>query len=282
MNSHHPAETPPLSGFNGELVLVGAGQMGGALLRGWLRLGLHPKRVTVLDPRPPAPIRAVIEAQGIALDPKDPPFADVLVLAVKPQIADDVMPLVTSLIAKTTVVVSVMAGKTIASMEKVYGRETAVVRTIPNTPAQVGRGITAAFPNAHVTEAQRALVDTLLTAVGRAEWLEREDLIDVATAVSGSGPAYVFLLAEALARAGEAAGLPHDIAVRLARATVEGAGELLYRAHDIEAATLRENVTSPNGTTYAALQVLMAADGIDPLLRHAVAAAANRSRELAG
>lgn len=278
---HHP-EPLPLQAFNGNLVLVGAGQMGGALLSGWLKLGLPPQRVTIIDPRPPANIKAIVDAHQIALDPPDPPLADVLFLAVKPQIADEVMPLVKHLVAKTTVIVSVMAGKTIARMEEVFGRETAIVRTIPNTPAAVGRGMTGAAANARVTEAQRILVDTLLTAVGQVEWLAREDWIDAVTAVSGSGPAYVFLLAEVLAKAGVEAGLPHGLAARLARATVEGAGELMHRSPQLEPTTLRQNVTSPNGTTYAALQVLMGEHGIDPIFVEAVRAAAKRSRELAG
>jgi pyrroline-5-carboxylate reductase len=275
-------EPLPLQAFNGNVVLVGAGQMGGALLSGWLKLGMPPERMTVIDPRPPANIRTLIDAHAIALDPSDPPLADVLFLAVKPQIADDVMPLVKHLVAKTTVVVSVMAGKTIATMEQVYGRETAIVRTIPNTPASVGRGMTGAAANARVSEAQRILVDTLLTAVGSVEWLAREDWIDAVTAVSGSGPAYVFLLAEVLAKAGVEAGLPHALAARLARVTVEGAGELMHRSPTIEPTTLRQNVTSPNGTTHAALQVLMGEHGIDPIFVEAIRAAAKRSRELAG
>jgi len=152
---------------------------------------------------------------------------------------------------------------------------------MPNTPAAIGRGITVAVPNAKVTRDQRALADTLLGAVGAVEWVADESLLDAVTAVSGSGPAYVFLLAESLARAGAAAGLPADLAARLARATVAGSGELLHRS-PLDAATLRQNVASPGGTTAAALGVLMAADGLDPLMERAIAAAAKRSRELAG
>ncbi len=271
-----------LSSFAGHVVLVGAGQMGGALLRGWLKHGLPSSRITVIDPRPPANVQAIIDANGIALDPVSPAVADVLIVAVKPQIADEVMPLVRHVVGPSTVVVSVMAGKTIQRLEEVFGHGTAVVRTIPNTPAAVGRGITGAAANAHVTSAQHKAVETLLSAVGRVEWLAREDWIDIVTAVSGSGPAYVFLLAETLAKAGVAAGLPPDLSARLARATVEGAGELMYRSPDVDPATLRQNVTSPNGTTHAALQVLMASSGVDPLFVQAVAAAAKRSRELAG
>lgn len=272
----------PLQSFAGHLVLVGAGQMGGALLAGWVRLGLDLARVTVIDPRPSDTIKALLADHPTAVNPPAPAPADVLILAIKPQMADEVMPEVKHLVIDTTVIVSVMAGKTIARMEAVFGAGTAIVRTIPNTPAAVGKGITGAAANAHVRAGQRALVNTLLGAVGRVEWLAREDWIDAVTAVSGSGPAYVFLIAETLARAGAAAGLPADLAARLARATVEGAGELLYRSPDITPATLRQNVTSPNGTTHAALQVLMADDGVDPLFAAAVAAAAKRSRELAG
>lgn len=271
-----------IADFTGHVVLVGAGQMGGALLRGWLDNGLPPARITVIDPRPPANVQAIIDGSGIVLNPPDPAIADELVLAVKPQIADEVMPLVRHVVGPQTVVVSVMAGKTIARLEQVFGAGTAVVRTIPNTPAGVGRGITGAAANDQVTTAQRAAVETLLAAVGRVEWLMLEDWIDIVTAVSGSGPAYVFLLAETLARAGAAAGLPAELAARLARATVEGAGELMFRSPDSEPATLRQNVTSPNGTTHAALQVLMGAKGIDAAFVEAIAAATKRSRELAG
>jgi pyrroline-5-carboxylate reductase len=280
--SASPAPVPSLAGFSGHVVLVGAGQMGGALLRGWLSHGLAAGQVTIIDPRPPANIQAVIDAHRITTNPAKPAIADVLIVAVKPQIADEVMPLVRHVVGPQTVVVSVMAGKTISRLEQVFGATTAVVRTIPNTPAAVGRGITGAAANPHVTAAQHAAVERLLAAVGRVEWLAREDWIDIVTAVSGSGPAYVFFLAETLARAGAAAGLPADLAARLARATVEGAGELMHRSPDVEPATLRQNVTSPNGTTHAALQVLMGAQGIDKAFVDAIAAAAKRSRELAG
>jgi len=179
-------------------------------------------------------------------------------------------------------VVSVMAGRTLAFLEAAFPPGTAVVRSIPNTPAAIGRGITVAVPNAHVTPEQLSIADALLKASGGVEWVEDEAMIDLATAVSGSGPAYVFLLAEALAEAGTKAGLPADLADRLARATVAGSGELIARS-GIEPATLRKNVTSPNGTTAAALAVLMNdTNGFGPLLTEAVAAAAKRSRELAG
>jgi pyrroline-5-carboxylate reductase len=203
-----------------------------------------------------------------------------MILAVKPQVAAEVVPPLKALARPGALAVSVMAGKTLGFLEGALG-DIAIVRSIPNTPAAIGRGITVAVPNAKVTGAQRALAHTLLSGVGAVEWVDDEALIDAATAVSGSGPAYVFLLAESLARAGAAAGLPADLAARLARATVTGSGELLHRS-PLEAATLRQNVTSPNGTTAAALAILMAADGLDPMLEKAVAAATKRSRELAG
>jgi pyrroline-5-carboxylate reductase len=268
-----------LSNFTGTLVLVGAGKMGGAMLEGWLKLGLDPKRVAIKEPAP-APEIAALASKGVRINPAAIDDASVILLAVKPQVADEVVPPLKSLMRPDTVAVSVMAGKTLRFLEGALGGG-AVVRSIPNTPAAVGRGITAAVANTKVTKAQRTLAHTLLTSIGAVEWVSDESLIDVATAVSGSGPAYVFLLAETLARAGAAAGLPADMAARLARATVAGSGELLHQS-PLDAATLRQNVTSPNGTTAAALAVLMADDGMSVLMEKAVAAAAKRSRELAG
>ena len=181
--------------------------------------------------------------------------------------------------APETLFLSIVAGKTLAGLGRHLGRA-AIVRTMPNTPAAIGRGITVACANPLVTIEQRQLCDRLLAAIGESAWVEDEALIDPVTAVSGSGPAYVFLLIEALARAGEAEGLPADLALQLARATVAGSGELARISTDTPA-QLRENVTSPGGTTRAALDVLMAADGLEPLIDRAVAAAAARSRELA-
>jgi pyrroline-5-carboxylate reductase len=268
-----------LQNFSGTLVLVGAGKMGGAMLEGWLALGLDPARIAIQEPQPGSEI-AALAARGVRINPSRIDDASVIVIAVKPQVAADVVPTLKPLLRPGTVAVSVMAGKTIGFLESALGN-CAIVRSIPNTPAAVGRGITVAVPNAKVSEPQRKLSDTLLRSVGAVEWVEDEGLIDAATAVSGSGPAYVFLLAESLARAGAVAGLPADLAARLARATVAGSGELLHRS-PLDAATLRQNVTSPAGTTAAALAVLMANDGLDPLMEKAVAAATKRSRELAG
>ncbi len=203
----------------------------------------------------------------------------VVVFATKPQVMDQVVPAYARF-AGSALFVSIAAGKTVAFFRQNLGAKAAIVRAMPNTPAAVGRGITVGCPTPEVTPAQRAIADTLLRSVGAVEWVADEGLIDAVTAVSGSGPAYVFLLAETLAAAGAKAGLPADLAARLARATVAGAGELLHQSPET-AEQLRKNVTSPNGTTAAALAVLMAADGFPGLLEKAVAAAEKRSRELA-
>ena len=269
-----------LRDFSGTLVLVGAGKMGGAMLEGWLTLGLDPKTIAVLEPKPSAEI-AALTARGVRINPASVTDASVIVIAIKPQDAATVVPTLKPLAGTNTVAVSIMAGPTLGFLQGALSVDLAIVRAMPNTPAAIGRGITVAVPNARVTADQRALADALLGAVGAVEWVADETLIDAVTAVSGSGPAYVFLLAESLARAGAAAGLPADLSARLARATVSGAGELLHRS-PLDAATLRQNVTSPGGTTAAALGVLMAADGLDPLMQKAIAAATRRSRELAG
>ncbi len=271
---------PPLAALPGTLVLAGAGKMGGAMLEGWLARGLPPKAVVVLDPQPSKPIRALAR-RGVRINPKgDIGQAAVLVAAVKPQVAPDALPALARLVGPKTLVVSIMAGKPLAFLEGALPACPAV-RAMPNTPAAIGRGITVAVGNRRVSPAAKKIAHELLAASGAVEWIKDESLMDAVTAVSGSGPAYVFLLAETLARAGVAAGLPARLADTLARATVAGSGELLYRS-DLDAATLRQNVTSPGGTTAAALEVLMARDGLDPLMTKAVAAAARRGRELAG
>lgn len=270
-----------LDGFAGTLLLVGAGRMGGALLEGWLGLGLDPARVAVIEPQPSEALRT-LTARGLRLNPaatRNAP-AGVVVLAVKPQTAPEAVPALAAHVATDTLVVSIMAGRTLGFLEGALPG-TAAVRAMPNTPAAIGRGITVAVANARVSAEQRALAHTLLAAVGAVEWVEDERLLDAVTAVSGSGPAYVFLLAECLAEAGVAAGLPAPLAMRLARETVAGSGELLHRS-PLDPATLRENVTSPGGTTAAALEVLMGREGLASLMRAAVDAATRRSRELAG
>lgn len=268
----------PLHSLSGHIVLAGAGKMGGAMLMGWLAGGLDPKRVVVLDPHLSDEIKA-LAAKGVRLNPDPKEIGDVaaLVLAVKPQMFTDVGPTLHA-IGSTALIVSIMAGTTIAGIAKACGGR--VVRAMPNTPAAIGRGITVAVAAGDVTASERDLTDALLRATGSVEWVDDESLIDAVTAVSGSGPAYVFLLAEEMARAGVAAGLPPELATKLARETVSGSGELL-RQSDLDAATLRKNVTSPGGTTAAALGVLMADDGFEPLLTRAIAAATARSKELA-
>lgn len=265
-----------------DLILAGAGNMGGAMLAGWLERGLDPKRILVQDPAPPLAIATLLEKHGIqcqsALGERPPPA--VLLMAVKPQIMDDVFPALGKIAGPDTVVLSIAAGKTIASFEKHLAKGRAVVRSIPNTPAAVGRGITVATANPHVTAKQQALCNELLQAIGEVAWVDDEALIDPVTAVSGSGPAYVFYLTECLAEAGIKAGLAPELAHKLARWTVAGSGELLFRS-ELSPDVLRKNVTSPNGTTFAALQVLMGDNGIQPIMTEAVAAATKRSRELA-
>jgi len=281
MSSPPPSDSAPaLADFPGTLVLVGAGKMGGALLEGWLRLGLSPDRIAVIEPQPAAAIAALAQ-RGLKLNLplEGVPKPAAAVIAVKPQNAPEIMPLLAG--TGATLVVSIMAGRRLDFLARALPPATAIVRSMPNTPAAIGRGITVAVANPHVTSAQRDLAHKLLAATGAVEWVGDESLLDAVTAVSGSGPAYVFLFAESLAKAGAAAGLPADLAARLARATVAGSGELLH-VTPTDAAVLRQNVTSPGGTTAAALDVLMSAQGLDPLLREAVAAATQRSRELAG
>jgi pyrroline-5-carboxylate reductase len=266
---------------NRPLVLVGAGKMGSALLAGWLAGGLKPRAVAVVDPSPHPDSAAFLAANKIGAHAAPPAGvkAGLIVVAVKPQVIADILPGLRSLIDERTIVLSVAAGTTLKNLTAGLG-DCAIVRTIPNTPAQVGRGVTVAIRNAKVDAAGRALVTDLLGAVGEVIWVEKEGLIDSATAVSGSGPAYVFHMVEALAAAAVSVGFDRAAAEKLARATVEGAGELLHRS-ELSAATLRENVTSPKGTTAAALKVLMGRGGLTALMKQAVAAARKRSRELA-
>ncbi|HJZ42884.1 MAG TPA: pyrroline-5-carboxylate reductase [Hyphomicrobiaceae bacterium] len=269
--------------INGSLLLAGAGNMGYALLSGWLERGLDPARIIVQDPAPPPRAKELLREHGIDARAQvgslpEPPA--VLVVAVKPQVMDEVFPALAPFVRERTVVLSVAAGRTLSSFEQHLPAKSAVIRSMPNTPASVGRGITVAVANDFVTAEQRKVCDALLRAVGEVAWIKEERLLDAVTAVSGSGPAYVFYLAECLAEAGVKAGLPSELAQKLARWTVAGAGELLHRA-DLGPDLLRQNVTSPGGTTFAALQVLMAPNGLAKLMSEAVAAATQRSRELA-
>ena len=261
------------------ILLAGAGKMGGAMLSGWLAQGLDATQVAVVEPHPSEEISA-LAARGVRLNPspKDTGAVATLVVALKPQIFREAGAMLKSFVGSSTLVVSIMAGTTIAALKEVCGGS--VVRAMTNTPAAIGRGITVAVAANNVSTSQRAVADALLRATGSVEWVDDENLMDAVTAVSGSGPAYIFLLAEELARAGVEAGLPPELAARLARETVAGSGELLHRS-EIASATLRQNVTSPGGTTAAALEVLMGPDGMQSLLTRAVAAATKRSKELA-
>jgi pyrroline-5-carboxylate reductase len=271
-----------LSALKGTVMLAGAGNMGGALLKGWLQAGLHPAQAVVHDPSPPPEIAALLAGTKIPHNENPKGEVAALVIAVKPQVAPDVLPQLAQFVSAKTIVISVMAGRTISFLETAFPNSP-VVRAIPNTPAAIGRGITVAVANKRADLMACALAGVLLGATGRVEWIEDEALMDAATAVSGSGPAYVFLLAETLARAGEKAGLPKDLAEKLARETVAGAGELLHRSPYpfTDPATIREKVTSPNGTTAAALKILMGENGFEKLLEEAVAAATKRGKELA-
>jgi pyrroline-5-carboxylate reductase len=266
-----------LKNIPGTIVLAGAGKMGGAMLTGWLAGGLDATRVVVVEPSPSPEIKA-LSAKGIQLNPKTAAAADTLVMAVKPQTFREAGPALKPFIGPSTLVVSIMAGIPIAALEEVCRGK--AVRAMPNTPAAIGRGITVAVSAKNVSAAQRATADALLRAIGAVEWVDDESLMDAVTAVSGSGPAYVFLLAEELARAGVEAGLPAELATKLARDTVAGSGELLHRS-ELPSATLRQNVTSPGGTTAAALEVLMGEGGMQQLMIRAIAAATKRSKELA-
>ena len=276
-----PGEAPDLRNVTGPLVLVGAGKMGSALIDGWLRLGLDARTLAVIEPQPTPQISA-LAGRGVRLNPDRRALANAaaVVIAVKPQVAGEALATLAPMLAATTLVVSIMAGRTLQFLSDALPHRCALVRAMPNTPAAIGRGITVAVAQ-HASAAQRELAHRLLCATGAVEWIEDESLMDAVTAVSGSGPAYVFLLAQALAQAGVAAGLPPPLAEKLARETVAGAGELLHRS-PLPAATLRENVTSPGGTTAAALAVLMGQRGLGELMQEAIAAATRRSRELGG
>lgn len=264
----------------GGLVLLGCGKMGSAMLQGWLAQGVDPKAVAILDPHPSDWVSGLV-ADGVVLNGTLPDVPAVVIVAVKPQMMGDALPRLQALGNGTSVFVSVAAGTPIAAFEAVLGTDTPIIRAMPNTPAAVAKGITALIGNANATEADLAMAEALLQAVGQTVRLDDESQMDAVTAVSGSGPAYVFHLIETLAAAGVAEGLPDALAMQLAKATVAGAGILAEHALE-DPSQLRVNVTSPAGTTAAALDVLMdETDGFPPLLRRGVKAAAERSRALA-
>ena len=254
------------------VVLLGCGKMGGALLAGWLDRGLSPGAVTVIDPKPSDWLRGT----GVRVGGDLPDAPAITLIAVKPQMMGDALPALQGL--SDTLFVSIAAGTPISAFEDAFGAQARIVRAMPNTPAAVGRGITAIIGNARATSADLDLADGFLATVGEVVRLSSEEQMDAVTGLSGSGPAYVFHMIEAMAAAGAAQGLPPDMALRLARATVAGAGELAMTGED--PAQLRVNVTSPNGTTQAGLDVLMAE--LPDLVARTVAAATDRSKELRG
>ena len=275
--------SPKYSAAPTSLVLFGAGRMGGAMLEGWIAVGMNTDATTILDPQPSLEVQTLCTHRKIALNPplRDVTAPKAIVLAIKPQMLEAAAPVISRLVAPETLVVSILAGKTIADLMRQIPQAKAVVRAMPNLAASVRRSATAAVATKGTSDAQKKLAHDLLSSIGTVEWLGAEDLIDAVTAVSGSGPAYFFYLAECLAHAGASVGLPQDLSAHLARATMIGAGELLAQS-ELPPGKLRHDVTSPGGTTAAALDVLMGEQGLSDLMQKAVAAAKRRARELSG
>jgi len=271
-----------ITGLSGPLLLVGCGKMGGALLGGWLDQGVAPDQVLVVEPAlegarsgVPAGVTVLADESGIPGD-----FAPaVVIFAVKPQVMGDVVPPYGRFVDGGAVFLSIAAGTPIRFFEEALGAGAAIVRVMPNTPAAVRQGMSVLCANTQADQNQQDLCAGLMAAVGDTAWLTDESLMDAVTAVSGSGPAYVFHLIECLAQAAVDVGLAPDLAARLALQTVSGSGELARQSDDT-AAQLRINVTSPGGTTQAALEVLMGDGGLQPLMTAAVRAAEKRGREL--
>jgi pyrroline-5-carboxylate reductase len=265
------------------LLIFGCGKMGGAMLAGALHAGWPARAISVVEPHPSAALRDLQAEHGFALNPQAMVGKTALVLlAIKPQMLDLAAEAIRPWLSPDAAIVSIMAGKSIADIARRFPEVTRFVRAMPNTPAAIGRGITGAFATPGLSKRERASIAGLLETTGRLEWLANEALIDAVTAISGSGPAYVFHMVEALAVAGARLGLAPDVAARLARATIEGAGELLFRKPETSPEQLRQNVTSPGGTTAAALDVLMAPDGLTSLMARTTAAAHRRAGGLAG
>lgn len=272
-----------MNALAGPLLLVGSGKMGSALLGGWLKNGLSTSDVLVVEPAEAG--REAVASMGVraVADPDDlpdgAPFRAVI-FAVKPQMMADVLPSYRTIVGQGALVISIAAGTTVGRFEQAFGSDTAIVRAMPNTPAAIAKGVTALFANELVSDQQRDLAEALMAAVGQVYWLESEEQMHAVTAMSGGGPAYLFLMIETLAQAGMKSGLPEALAWPMARATVTGSGALAAES-DEAPALLRKNVTSPGGTTQAALEVLMAEDGVQPLFDRAIRAAAERSKALA-
>jgi len=257
------------------IVILGCGKIGSAMLAGWLRKGIAPERVFVIDPAPSDWLRST----GVHLNTALPAKASLALIAVKPQMMSDALPQLLELNKGNTIFVSVAAGTSIDTYESSLGRSAPIIRAMPNTPAAIGQGITALVGNARTKKEDLSLVTDLLSVIGQTVHLEHESQMDAVTGVSGSGPAYVFLMREALESAAITAGLKPELAAKLAAATIGGAADLMEES-DQSPSQLRINVTSPNGTTQAALDVLMDEDGLYPLMTKAVIAARDRSKEL--
>jgi len=263
------------------VLLIGAGRMGGALLKGWRNKGV--KNILVVEPKPSAHIKKLAKAKDITMVAAPSQVKakriDACIVAIKPQVLKGEAPSLAAIAGSGTLMISIAAGTSVAALQKAWGKKARIIRAMPNTPGAIGAGITGLYAARGVTQADRKRAVALLSALGQTEWVVKEELIDSVTAVSGSGPAYLFLMAEALTEAGIAEGLPRAQAEKFARATVAGAGALLA-ADKSPASALREAVTSPGGTTAAALSVLMADDGLVALMKRAVRAARQRAEEL--
>ena len=266
------------------LALIGAGNMGFALLEGWAGQGLQGKAVTIIDPHPSAQLQTLCKNKGFDLftEAQSSLPSDAVVLAIKPQMLDASIRTAEYFLHSGAVLISILAGKSINNLSARFPQVTSIVRAMPNTPAAVGRGMTGLYANDATSAEQRDLTESLLKPISKIEWLSQENEIDILTAISGSGPAYVFYLVECLAAAGVKQGLSPALSQKLARATIEGAGELLYQLPDVSAEELRKRVTSPGGTTAAALAILMKDDGLSLVLEQAVSAAKRRAEELGG
>lgn len=263
------------------ILLIGAGRMGSALLQGWLKRGVGP--IVVVEPNPSAELKKLAQKKSVTLVDAPSRVAakklSACIVAIKPQILKTEAPVLADFAAKGALMISIAAGTHTTSLFRAWGPKARIVRAMPNTPGAIGQGITGLFAAKGASAADRKKADALLSALGETVWVSKEALIDSVTAVSGSGPAYLFLMAEAMTDAGVAEGLPRPLAEKLARATISGAGALLA-ADKSKAAALREAVTSPGGTTAAALAVLMAPDGLPALMKRAIAAARKRAEEL--
>ena len=261
------------------VLLIGAGRMGSALLKGWRNKAV--KNIIVVEPKPSAEIKKLAKTKAITLAAAPSLVKaekiDACIVAIKPQILKGEAPALAAIAQGGTLMISIAAGTSIAALQKAWGRKARIIRAMPNTPGSIGRGITGLYAAKGATAADRKSADALLSALGETLWVKSEGLIDSVTAVSGSGPAYVFHLVEAMTAAGVAAGLKPADAQKLARATVSGAGALLA-VDKSPAGTLREAVTSPGGTTAAALAVLM--PELSGLMTRAIAAAKKRAEEL--